>query len=265
MPTIDTAGLGKGTKFLLVGDYGMLDLVESKAWSSTGGATVTIAPTAKGNAFIYPGNAALTATGYAGLSSGVGTVFLWCPTVGNASDFGVVLVGSQSPNAFAPQIHPDRSMNIPGPGRSLTALGSWFNTANRSLVVSMGSTASAINTFLDGAATDLAWSGASPNAWGSGSKTIALGRYPASPQWDFQGSILVAGWTDELWTATEAAAFHAAPLSVLLSGEPPAPGHGFVKVSGSWKTLSGVYVNVAGTWKSGQFIPNVSGSWKPLS
>lgn len=41
--------------------------------------------------------------------------------------------------------------------------------------------------------------------------------------------------------------------------------YGFVNVSGSWKTVSGVHMNVGGTWKSGQLYSKVSGVWKPLS
>lgn len=43
------------------------------------------------------------------------------------------------------------------------------------------------------------------------------------------------------------------------------PGYGFIKVSGSWKTLSGTYIKVGGVWKEGRFSPNVSGSWKTLA
>lgn len=49
-----------------------------------------------------------------------------------------------------------------------------------------------------------------------------------------------------------------------VSAPPPTGGYGFVKVSGSWKTLSGTYVKVAGVWKQGTFSPKVSGSWKAL-
>jgi hypothetical protein len=45
---------------------------------------------------------------------------------------------------------------------------------------------------------------------------------------------------------------------------PPSGGYGFIKVAGSWKTLSGTYVKVAGVWKDGHFSPKVSGAWKTL-
>jgi hypothetical protein len=62
------------------------------------------------------------------------------------------------------------------------------------------------------------------------------------------------------------ASIAADPYAVFLTGGGGGtPGYGFVKVSGSWKNLSGVYVKVSGVWKSGTFQPNVSGSWKTLA
>lgn len=46
----------------------------------------------------------------------------------------------------------------------------------------------------------------------------------------------------------------------------PTATFGQVKVAGSWKTVSAVYVNISGTWKavSGIFT-NISGVWKQIS
>ena len=67
-------------------------------------------------------------------------------------------------------------------------------------------------------------------------------------------------------TSTEITTISSNVWAMWLDGTaPPAAGLGFVRISGSWKNLSGVYVRVAGAWKSGQFSPNVSGSWKTLA
>lgn len=74
------------------------------------------------------------------------------------------------------------------------------------------------------------------------------------------------GYLIDKWISdTDIATVHADPYAVFLAaGGGGTPGYGFVKVSGSWKNLSGVYVKVSGVWKSGTFQPNVSGSWKTL-
>jgi hypothetical protein len=71
---------------------------------------------------------------------------------------------------------------------------------------------------------------------------------------------------DKYLDATTIASIASDPYAIFLAGGGggPTPGYGFVKVSGSWKNLSGVYVKVSGVWKSGSFQPNVSGSWKTL-
>lgn len=64
-----------------------------------------------------------------------------------------------------------------------------------------------------------------------------------------------------IWSAW---AFPTHPLYFASSTPPPPGGYGFIKVSGSWKTLSGTYVKVAGVWKDSHFSPKVSGAWKTL-
>jgi len=67
-------------------------------------------------------------------------------------------------------------------------------------------------------------------------------------------------------SAGDITALAADPFIIFSDGSsPPAETYGSLNVSGSWKTLSGLYANVGGTRKSGQLYSKVSGVWKPLS
>lgn len=271
---INYNGLGKGLKMLFIPSLGAIDVVTGRVWSKNG--DVTTGGDTRGRVFNFDGtDDYLSFTGYPELTSNTGTLFFWCPTVGGPDGFGCVLIGSSSPSVFAPQVLGTGAISIPGPGAS-TGTIPWFNSSNSCIALSYGGTAATMKAYFNGKDSGLTWSGTDPNAWGAGNKTINLGRYPGGNTWDFSGSMLIAGWTDSVWGEAEARKFYLDPFSLLVSqnrsiffpdsvvAPPPAGGFGFVKVAGSWKTLSGTYVKVAGVWKSGHFFPNVSGSWKTL-
>jgi hypothetical protein len=90
------------------------------------------------------------------------------------------------------------------------SLPSWFNTGNRSLVLVSGGTAASCRAFLDGKDSGLTWSGG-PVAWGPGNKNFNLGRYAGGTSWDFDGTILIAGHTEKVWSDAESRAFHDNP------------------------------------------------------
>lgn len=260
--SIDYDGLGKGVQLLFVGEHANLELVTETPWTISGG--IGSGTSDKGDTITFTSPSALSQTGYSGMTGNVGTFFMFCPVVGAASTYGHALFSSSSPSVVSFQVDAGRICYILGVA-SNSPLPSWFNTTNRSLVCSSGGTAGTLKAYLDGVSSGVTWSSGPSSSWGSGDKILRLGGYVVGDSWDFNGSILVAGFTTEVWGATKAAAFHADPLSILLTEGGGTPGLGFVKVSGSWKNLSGVYVRVGGVWKSGQFHSRVSGSWKALS
>jgi hypothetical protein len=203
---LDCEGLGRGMRMLFNPALGALDLVTGRRWAANGNAG--FASTDAGSVFTFDGvDDFFEFTGYPEISGNTGTLFLYCPIVGTNDINGCVLIGSQSPNAFAPQVNGNR-INIPGPGYNTTGAINWFNTTNSSLVMAFGGTAAAQRAYFNGQDTGMVWSGSAPTAWGAGNKTIDLGRYPGGNPWDFQGTILIAGWTDVVWTENEAAIFH---------------------------------------------------------
>lgn len=213
---IDREGLGKGIQFLFNPAFGSVDLATGRVWTSNGNASVAVGQ--KGKQFSLDGaDDYYSYTGYPELTSSVGTFFIWCPTVGSADDFGHVLLGSASPGAVAFQVNQLGQVQVFGGGLSSGSI-SWFNSTNRSLVFSSGGTTATCKAYLDGSDTGLT-SPSGPVAWGSGNKTITLGRYPSGNSWDFSGKILVAGFSGAVWGASEAKAFHENPW--LLFKAPP--------------------------------------------
>lgn len=203
---IDYAGLGKGVRILFNPAVGAVDLATGNLWTPGGNASVATGE--KGSNFSFDGVDDYYAyAGYSELTSNVGTFFIWCPVVGAADTYGHVLFGSSSPNVSGHQIYPSLGVSIGSNSQSSGTLPSWFNTTNRSLVLASGGTAATCKAFLDGTDTGITWANA-PVAWGSGNKNFNLGRYAGGTSWDFNGTILIAGYTDEVWGESEARAFH---------------------------------------------------------
>ncbi|HEU4855013.1 MAG TPA: hypothetical protein VFS89_06955, partial [Nitrosospira sp.] len=148
--------------------------------------------------------------GYPELTGNIGTFFAWCPMVGAGDVNGHVLFGTSSPNVSAYEIYPDLRVSVGSNNPSSAGLSSWFNTKNRSIVFASGGTAQTCRVFLDGKETGLTWT-AAPVAWGPGNKNFNLGRYIGGAFRDFNGTILVAGYTDAIWGEAEARAFRENP------------------------------------------------------
>lgn len=245
---LDYGGLAKGVKILFNPPSGPVDLATNRAWTANGNASVATANKGKVLSFDGVGDY-LSYTGYPELTSNVGTFFIWCPVVGPTDDFGHVLLGSASPGAVAFQVSQVNTVQVFGSGLSSGTI-SWFNSTNRSLVLSSGGTAATCKAYLDGANTGLTFPGA-PVAWGAGNKTITLGRYPAGDSWDFNGTILVAGFTTAAWGESEARAFHQNPWALfkapsrrLFVASSAPSGDSAGSASGS-ATVSGVGASVA--------------------
>ena len=145
-------------------------------------------------------------TGYTELVGNVGTFFVWCPRVGVADTFGHVLLHGRVSVLNWFQITDARKVISFGQ-ESGSAIASWFNTTNRSFVASSGGSAATLKAYFDGIDSGLVWSTA-PTSWDSGNKVFEIGRYDGGSQWDFNGSMLVVGYTTAVWGETEAKAFH---------------------------------------------------------
>ena len=204
---IDRGGLGKGIQILFNPALGPVDLATGRVWASGGGTNVAIGD--KGKSFAYASAGDYHGyTGYPELTSNVGTFFMWCPIVGAPDTNGHVYFGASSPAVSGHQINQNGSIIIgTGSGGSSGTLSSWFNTANRSLVLVSDGTAAGCKAFVDGVDTGFTWNFA-PTAWGAGSKNFNLGRYVGASGFQFYGSMLCVGNTGAVWRAAEAKAFH---------------------------------------------------------
>ncbi|SEO52438.1 hypothetical protein [Nitrosovibrio sp. Nv6] len=206
---IDYAGLAKGVRILFNPGVGPFDLVTGRSW--TPGGNAAIATGQNGKVFSFDGEDDFYACdGYPELTGNIGTFFAWCPMVGAGDVNGHVLFGTSSPNVSAYEIYPDLRVSVGSNNPSSAGLSSWFNTKNRSIVFASGGTAQTCRVFLDGKETGLTWT-AAPVAWGPGNKNFNLGRYIGGAFRDFNGTILVAGYTDAIWGEAEARAFRENP------------------------------------------------------
>lgn len=206
---IDYAGLAKGVRILFNPGVGPVDLATGRSWAPGGNAAIATGP--NGKVFSFDGEDDFYAcNGYPELTSNIGTFFAWCPTVGAGDINGHVLFGASSPNVSAYEIYPDLRVSVGSNSPSSGSLSSWFHTKNRSIVFASGGTAQTCRVFLDGKETGLTWT-AAPVAWGPGNKNLNLGRYVGGAFRDFNGTILIAGYTDAIWGEAEARAFRENP------------------------------------------------------
>ena len=131
---IDRGGLGKGIQILFNPAVGPVDLATGRVWSPGGDAAAIASQ--RGRVFNFDGvDDFLAYTGYPEVTSNVGTFFIWCTRVGGPDTYGHVLFGASSPTASWHQVYPTLTVAIGANSPSTGALPSWFNTANRSLVL----------------------------------------------------------------------------------------------------------------------------------
>lgn len=206
---IDYAGFGRGMRILWNPAMGPVDLVTGRVW--TAGGDARILPGTDGHVFLFDGIDDYYAhTGYPELTGNIGTFFMWCPRVGVPDTNGHMPFASSSPVVTGYEIYPDLKVAIGSNTPSSGTLASWFGTVNRSIVFACGGAAATTRCYLDGDDSMLTWIDA-PKAWGTGDKNFNLGRYAGGSLRDFDGTILVAGFTDAVWGAAEARAFHENP------------------------------------------------------
>ncbi|MBA4141928.1 MAG: hypothetical protein H0X43_02755 [Nitrosospira sp.] len=208
-PQLDYQGLAKGVRIIFNPAAGPADLATGRLWTRGGNASHSA--TQKGAAFSFDAEGDYYGfTGYPEITGNIGTFFIWCPTVGAPDTQGHIVFGASSPMVCAHRIQQNLTIGLGSNGGSSGTLSSWFNTSNRSLVLSSGGTAGTCKSFLDGKDSGQTWANA-PNEWGAGDKNFNLGRYVGVTGFQFKGTILVAGYTEAVWGEAEARAFHDDP------------------------------------------------------
>jgi hypothetical protein len=204
---VDYQGLGKGVQILFNPAVGPIDLATGRVWTPNGTPYISTSPL--GKVLGFDGGASddgYTYTGYSEITGNSGTFFMWCPTVGAADAFGHIFLSNSTSTANYFQVSGTND-TIFAFAQESTGTVSWFNSANRSLVIRSAGTAGSTKAYLDGADSGLTWS-TTPTSWASGSKDMSIGRYSGGTAWDFAGTMLFVGYTTQVWGAAEAKAFH---------------------------------------------------------
>lgn len=250
---IDREGLGKGVQLLINPALGPVDLATGRVWVPNGNASPSVDQ--KGRVLNFDGvDDDYHYTGYPEIAGNVGTFFAWLPRVGNSDSFGVVLFGD-SAVYFFPTNSSGGYVIYNFASKSTNAFPAFFNTTNRSTVFASGGTAATLNVYLDGSDSGCVFTTAPAN-WGAGNRLIALGRYAAGSTWDFDGSVLLAGYTTVTWGAAEAKAFHQNPFALFKTqGRSLWP----VPAGGGGVTATVAYVNTDDT-SSASASPVITGS-----
>ncbi len=150
-------------------------------------------------------------TGYENVSGKRGTFFAWMPRLGNPSTYGpaVISVGS-----LACQVGPS-SEAFSFSALAGTLSGYSFNRVNTSLVFWASDTHC-------GAIADGNYSSTTTGATSviaSGSKTMRLGGYfnadwNLDAGWNLDGDIVIAGYSERVWTLDDAKSFHENPWQI---------------------------------------------------
>jgi hypothetical protein len=215
--TIDRQGLGKGAQILLNPAVGLIDQATGRAWTAGGDAKAIT--TKYGKAINFDGvDDYLEYSGYPELSGNVGTLAIWFTRVGVNDDFGHIYLAESTAAWFTQYHYPSGTLYFAGIG-STTPLSGWFNTTNRSMVLTTDGTAAGTKCYIDGADSGLAWS-ATPASWPAGTKLLHIGNYSGAATIDTDGSMLSFAYTNRAWRPAEAKAFHDSKGNALFKAAP---------------------------------------------
>ncbi|MBV5310748.1 MAG: hypothetical protein JZU59_15330, partial [Chromatium okenii] len=173
----------------------LFDVVRNKVWNSTNSSTAYISTAYDSKSATIYGGGYFTATGYAALSTTIGTCFAFIPYVGSFSTYGHVYLGSGGSNTYL---------------QIISTTPNWFYTKNRTLVLSR----STQKAFLSG--KDESGSFAYGSAtWASGEKTLVVGGANwLGSLWDFYGSIAFIGYSNVAWSIENAQEFTKNPWQI---------------------------------------------------
>src|SRR5687768_2699960 len=148
-----------GMQVLFNPAIGPVDIVTGRSWTKAGDVAID-----NRSVFRYPGvSGSLEYTGYPEITGNVGTFFAWCPIVGPSDDFGHVLFAGEAASLNWYQVHSFGNIFLMG-RESASGISGWFNSTNRSLVLSSGGTVGTMAAYLDGVNTSITWP-SGPLSW----------------------------------------------------------------------------------------------------
>jgi hypothetical protein len=199
---IDRERLGKSAKFLINPAVGTHDLITGRHW--TLGATATVIPAEPGKVINFAVGDYLEYTGYAELTGSIGTFAAWLPVVGNPQGFGSIYLVESTATVYH-QFHTNGTIYFAGVA-STGVISNWFNTTNRSFVMTSNGTAASTKVYIDGKDSTLTWASA-PTAWPAGSKQIWIGNY-MSAGFESEGTMLNVVHDGRRWSSYEAKLYH---------------------------------------------------------
>lgn len=203
--TPDYKGLARDASLILNPAVGPVDLANpNRIWALANNTNLVVGK--DGQAYNFDGVAdRLTYTGYPEISGNVCTWAIWMPRVGASDTFGHVHI-ADAVNGYA-QITNTGAAYMNGTGSSSGTISGWFNTTNRSLVLTSDGTASGTKLYIDGVVTGVAWTSI-PTALSTSSKALAIGSFTGGASWDVDGSILCFAFLKRAWGGAEAKLFH---------------------------------------------------------
>lgn len=188
--------LSAGVEFLLTPcGNALFDCVRNKVWNSTNNSTTYISTVYGIKSATFTPTGYFTATGYAALPTTIGTCFAFIPFVGVSSVNGHIYLGSGGSNCYL---------------QLLPTTPNWFNTQNRTLVLSR----STQKAFLSGKDESSSFAYGSAT-WASGAKTLVVGGANwAGTSWDLKGSIAFIGYSNIAWSIENAQEFTKNPWQI---------------------------------------------------
>jgi hypothetical protein len=234
----------------------LLDVVNpSTIWTPSGNAKTKGVGSSVGSAMAatFDGSGDYySATGYSNIVGGTGTFFMWASRIGVllgsgpvyfSTNTGTIIVFQLATSNLGYSFTTPTSANIPNIG----------NTINRSICFT-GSSAR-IGIYFNGGLVGSSASAAS--AFSAGSKTMRFANYAGGSGWDSDADIVIAGFTDRVWTGIDALSFHKNPWQLF----EPLPRSIWVPVSAgaTVPTLSAATYMPASITSSG-FRPRVTAS-----
>jgi hypothetical protein len=208
------SSLTDGLQMLLVpAGGGVGDAVNpGRVWTRSASSSVAPTPAGIGAVFTGANNRHYSFTGYGEIVGGVGTFFLWMPRVGVKPPNGPVFFGTNTGSASWWQLDNDSRFWVWGqqanPSPAFTGL---YNTNNRSLVFTSGGTGGSLRAYVDGRDTGQSWSIGTVPGFATGAKTFNFGRWIGGDNWNVDGDVVIAGYSNRPWSPIEARWFHDNP------------------------------------------------------
>ena len=153
---------------------------------------------------------------FSNISGSTGTFFMYAPVVRTQDSSGTVLWGSNTGATTWFQVDTVAADDTFAFGTQISGMGAnfWSSTNTAIILAGNGSTQFAyLGTDQAGWESNSAVSAGT--AWGAGAKNIELGGFIGGGSWDFDGEMLVAGYSARVWSEDEAMSFWLDPMQVI--------------------------------------------------